>query len=49
VKTKHLEALERAWHDEGIKPHWHRIQKERLKVDWPVLYRALTELLDGPT
>lgn len=39
-----VEAVVRAWTVEGRSPQYHRQQMERLKKEWPELYKALSEL-----
>jgi hypothetical protein len=40
-----LDALRRAWYDEGRAPWYHRHMKAQLRRAWPVLYQAITDLL----
>lgn len=46
-KRYNLLALEKAWTDEGIQPWYHRRMKRWLKRRWPVLYRAIEDVVDG--
>jgi hypothetical protein len=46
-KFDHLspaEAVQRAWLDPGNHPDWHRRMQERVRLEMPVLARALDRL-----
>lgn len=40
-----IKALREAWFVQGTHPEYHRRQQERLKKEWPTLYRAIKNLL----
>ena len=37
--------VRKAMLDEGVHPPYHRRQVERLRQEWPTLYRAIMELV----
>lgn len=41
-----LDDLYNAWYDEGRVPEYHRMMKEKLQREWPVLYEAIVTTLE---
>jgi hypothetical protein len=39
-----IEMIRRAWLDKGSHPAYHVQQQERLRLQWPTLYRILTDI-----
>lgn len=44
MNEKKIEAVIKAWNDAGPAPRIHEAAKEKLKKDWPALYKAVKEL-----
>ena len=40
-----VERVRKAFLDEGVHPPYHRRQVERLRKEWPTLYRAIMNLI----
>lgn len=43
--SKRAEKLVEAWNNEGINPQYHREVKERLKGEWPSLYKSIDNFI----
>lgn len=43
--SKCMNEIIKAWVIEGNNPTYHRYQQERLKKEWPALYKAITKNL----
>lgn len=41
------EKVYKAWRVEGVNPAYHRQQMARLHKEWPVLAKAIEELVNG--
>lgn len=40
-----LNRLQRVWDEPGDHPSYHEYQKSRLKLEWPLLHRAIEDIL----
>jgi glutamate synthase domain-containing protein 1 len=36
-----------AWTNEGVNPRYHRAAQDKLKIEWPTLYEAITNFVEA--